>query len=190
MTTRTSSLKRRRLASALPGAQFSEHHHRIVDAPVDACWDALHSVRWSDLTFTRPLFGVRAFGRTKGTPLDLDRRLVEPPSPGAPIHQDPPHYSTSATVGKPWTPTGVHVDVHDLDEVAAYAEPGWLKYGMDWTFTDLGDGRTLVETATLCEATDRGARTRFRAYWTIIRPFSGLIRIDILAALARRAEHR
>jgi hypothetical protein len=49
----------------------------------------------------------------------------------------------------------------------------------------LPGGRTFVETATLCEATDAVARRRFAVYWKGIRVFSGLIRRDILAALDR-----
>ena len=37
-------------------------------------------------------------------------------------------------------------------------------------------------------ATDPGTRARFRVYWTIIRAGSGLIRRDMLRAVARRAE--
>jgi hypothetical protein len=46
-------------------------------------------------------------------------------------------------------------------------------------------GRTLVETTTLCEATDDVARRRFAAYWLVVRPFSGLVRRDLLHVLAR-----
>jgi hypothetical protein len=56
---------------------------------------------------------------------------------------------------------------------------------MEWVLTALPGDRTLVETATICEATDARAQRRFSVYWTVIRPFSGLIRRDIM----RRLEH-
>lgn len=190
MTTRTQTLKPSTLAAALPAATFREEHHRIVDAPVQSCWDVLHDLRWSELTITRPLYAVRTLGRAEGSPLDPARRIVEAPSPGAPVHEEPPTYSTSGMIGRPWRNAARGPAVDGLAALAGFAESGWLKYGMDWSLTDLGDGRTLVETRTLCEATDASARRAFPAYWALIRPFSGLIRVDVLAALARRAEGR
>lgn len=145
-------------------------------------------MRWADLTITRPLFAVRTLGRAQGTALDGDRRVIDAPSPGAPVHEQPPRYATSAMIGRPWSGTARGPAVTDLDQFAAYAEPGWLKYGMDFTLTDLGAGRTLIETTTRCQATDAEAHRAFWAYWTLIRPFSGLIRLDLLRAIAHRAE--
>ncbi|GAB3701143.1 hypothetical protein [Mariniluteicoccus flavus] len=190
MTTRTHALETARLTAALPGATFREAHHRIVDASADACWRALHELRWRDLSVTLPLFWVRTGGRTQGTALDLGRRLVDQPGPGFPVYEEPPTYSTSAMIGRPWSGAVRGPEVTGLDQFAACAEPGWLKYGMDWTLTELGDGRTLVETSTLCQATDARSRLVFGAYWAVIRPFSGIVRADILTALARRAEGR
>lgn len=187
MPTRTAPLKHPSLTAALPHAPFTEAHHRIVDAPATAVWDALHTLRWGDLTLTRPLFGIRTLGR-KNTALDLTRRLMDPPGPGAPVHEEQPRYSTSAMIGRPWAGRVRGPEVTDLDQFAAYADPGWLKYGMDWTLTDLAGGRTLIETTTRCQPTDAAAHRAFRAYWAVIRPFSGLIRLDILRAIARRVE--
>jgi len=78
--------------------------------------------------------------------------------------------------------------VTSLEQLRAFDDGGWLKYGMEWVLSPVAGERTLVETVTLCEATDPAARRRFGAYWGLIRPFSGLVRRDILAALARRAE--
>ena len=72
-----------------------------------------------------------------------------------------------------------------LDDLRDFDEPGWLKFGMEWTLSPLAGGRTLVETVTLCEATDERSRRRFSAYWALIRPFSGLIRRELLGVVAR-----
>lgn len=49
-------------------------------------------------------------------------------------------------------------------------------------------GGTILSTETRAIANDAAARRRFALYWALIRPASGLIRHDILRAIARRAE--
>lgn len=68
-----------------------------------------------------------------------------------------------------------------------FDEPGWAKVLMYFTFEPEGDG-TRVSTGTMVAATDAAARRKFAAYWLLIRPFSGLIRRGMLAAIASRAE--
>jgi hypothetical protein len=193
MVSRTELLRRGTpLARALPGARFTEGHSRIVAAPPQQVWRVLHELRWSDLRITVPLMAVRAAAagpggvRRAADPGTLNRRLVDPPSPAAPVFEDPPRVSASGMIGRPWQrrpepgPT-----VTDLDQLRAFDEPGWLKFGMEWVLSPLPGERTLVETATLCEPTDAAAARRFAGYWVVIRGFSGLIRRDILAAVAR-----
>jgi hypothetical protein len=55
----------------------------------------------------------------------------------------------------------------------------------------LAGGRTRISTQTRIRALGGGARRRFRLYWLIIRPFSGLLRREMLkgiAALARELQ--
>lgn len=181
MTSRIDLLKRGTpLAAALPGAQFAEDHARVLDATPEQVWDALHAVRWRDLTFTRPLVWVRL-----GPSLEREAARMVDVGPGAPIHEDPPHTMSSGFVARPWKPVPeMGPPMRDLDALRAFSEPGWLKVGMEWVLSPVAGGRTLVETTTLCEATDDVARRRFAAYWLVVRPFSGLIRRDLLRVLA------
>lgn len=170
---------------ALPNAEFGSVYGRAIDAPVERVWEVLFDLRWSDLTLSKGLVRARYPWRR---PVALSGRLVEPPSPGAPIHSDAPRCSTSGFVSRPWQANpGRGPAMSGLEELRAFREPGWLKLGMDMQLTELPGRRTYLQTVTLCEPTDETARNRFRAYWTVIKPFSGLIRLDVLAATARRA---
>lgn len=163
-------------------------HSRVIDAAPERVWAALHELRWGDLRAAISLMAIRGIGSVKG----LDRRLVEPPSPAAPLFEAAPSLSVSGMIGRPWQPKpAIGPELSSLAQLRAFDEPGWLKYGMEWVLVPLPGERTFVETATICEATDTTARRRFAAYWTVIRAFSGAIRWDILAALARpRILHR
>lgn len=184
MSSRSTSLKQLTpLEAALPGAQFGERHARVVDADAERVWAALHTVRWRDLTVTAPLVVLRLGpGGSR-----RDARMVDH-GPGAPVASRPPNTMTSAVVARPWKPVPQMGPVMaDLAALRAFDEAGWLKFGMEWTLSPVAGGRTLVETTTLCEATDEVARRRFARYWAVIRPFSGLIRRDLLGVVDRLA---
>ncbi|WP_282856702.1 hypothetical protein [Pseudoclavibacter helvolus] len=170
------------LHQVLAGFQFSEHHSGIVEAPPAVVWDALKRMHWTDLSATRPLLGIRRLA-----PGVLGDRLVETftERAGAVLSEDPPDRLLLVMVGKPWSLVPQHAPVDSLDQVQSFTEPGWLKYGMEWALHPVEGNRTLVETRTLCESTDRSARRAFGAYWRVIRPFSGLLRWDMISTLRR-----
>ena len=87
-------------------------------------------------------------------------------------------------VGKPWSPKG---GTRRVEDFVGFAEPGWAKMAMDLRAVPEGDGSRL-ETETRVYLTDAVARRRFRAYWLVVRPFSGLVRRSWLKAAKRRGE--
>ena len=181
------------LAEALPRSRFREQHTLVVDAPAEKVWVALSTVQWSDLRLTAPLMLVRGLGRTRGA---FGRRLLDQ-GPVRLLHADPPRYAAAAAIGRPWQLRPERgPEAGSLADILAFDEPGWLKYGMDFTMTAArterarGATATQITTTTLCEPTDEAARRRFAPYWRAIRPFSGLIRRDMLSAIARETRGR
>jgi hypothetical protein len=79
------------------------------------------------------------------------------------------------------------VSVPDAEAFRGYAEPGRAKGAMSIRVDPMNDGRTLLSTETRVWCTDRRARLLFGFYWTLIRIPSGIIRDDMLGAIARRA---
>lgn len=59
-----------------------------------------------------------------------------------------------------------------------------------WNFAvqETSTGQTLLSTETRVVCGDPASRAKFRAYWVIVRPFSGLIRLLMLRAVRRAAE--
>jgi hypothetical protein len=89
-------------------------------------------------------------------------------------------------VGRFWTPSGGRAALTPQD-FKSFARPGYAK--AVWTFVVEPDGseasRLATETRVAC--TDTTSRLRFRLYWLVVRPFSGVIRAAMLAAVAREA---
>jgi hypothetical protein len=89
--------------------------------------------------------------------------------------------------GRFWRPTG-GLRVVRPEEFAAFADPGYAKAGFNFRVEPGPDGGSVLTTETRVLGTDAGARRRFRAYWTLVRPGSGLIRRHWLRAIRNRAE--
>ena len=170
------------LAEALPRSPFAERHALDVDASPEQVWAVLTDLRWNQLPVTDSLMLLRCLGQQR---LAGEQRVLEQ-GPVTLMCLDPFRYAASAAIGRPWqlrpTPGPQPVDLQDLRD---FDKPGWLKYGMDFTLEALPTGKTRIVTTTLCEPTDDDAGRRFRAYWVLIRPFSGLIRRDMLRAIDR-----
>ena len=56
-------------------------------------------------------------------------------------------------------------------------------------FLDQSGGDTLLSTETRILCGDPDSRRKFRIYWTVVRPFSGLIRFLMLRRIKRDCEH-
>ena len=76
----------------------------------------------------------------------------------------------------------------DLAGFAALEADGAAKAVWNFTTESLAPGRTRVTTITRIATPDPATKRSFGRYWRVIRPFSGLIRIEMLRALKRRAE--
>ncbi|OLC35432.1 MAG: hypothetical protein AUH81_10350 [Candidatus Rokubacteria bacterium 13_1_40CM_4_69_5] len=68
------------------------------------------------------------------------------------------------------------------------APPGTAKAAWNFAVGRRSDGATELRTETRVLCADVATRRRFRAYWTLIGPFSGLIRREMLAAVRSAAE--
>ena len=178
------------LDRALPEWDFVERHERVVHAPAPAVWQALGEIRVRDLPLTRLLMQVRALSRGPlGSP---DRRALAALPPGE-VDRDEGRELLLGLV----LPTSLWTDVRSLDalravSVAELVRPlpdGWVRVGMDFRVS-AAYGHTRLSTETRVLATGPRARRRFRAYWLAIRGGSGLIRRELLHAVARRAERQ
>jgi len=90
-------------------------------------------------------------------------------------------------IGQFWRPNG-NLQKFTLEEFEHFKERGFCK-GL-WTFrlVKKGEGATLLETETRVFCTDKKSLSKFSRYWLFIKPFSGLIRNEILRGIKNKAE--
>jgi hypothetical protein len=179
------------LDELMPAPHFRERHERRVAAPPAMVWPALQELRLGDLALSRALMGIRLLPariarREKPLRMVSGRLLEEGPVPV--LAQEPEHAVLAGGVLQPWKITGgEEPPALDAAALQAFTAPGWVKVGFDLVLVPDGAG-TRLTTETRVTATDARTRARFGLYWLVIRCGSGLIRRDMLRAVARRAE--
>jgi hypothetical protein len=91
------------------------------------------------------------------------------------------------TVGRFWRARG-ELCATSPDRFRAPAPSGTAKAAWNFQVGMREDGAAELRTETRVLCADAATRRRFRAYWMLIKPFSGLIRQEMLAAVRSAAE--
>jgi len=176
----------------LPEYDFREYHQRVVQASPDEVYCAIPGLdmRRSWLTISllrlrelpgrlaRRDFRSTGFGHTLEDLLALGFII---------LHEEPPRELVFGLVGRFW---GLNPSIDKIapDEFGSFDRPGHAKVAANFLVRPQGHGRCLVSTETRILALDAAARRRFRFYWGLIRPFSGLIRREWLRIIQQQAE--
>jgi hypothetical protein len=188
------------LEQLLPDHDFGERHRRVIAAPPERVVDAIRSFSAADMPIARLMMSVRGLSRSAGS---TDRpfldgmsdlgfaEIAEPKAPrGSPAGpgEEPAKQLVFGGIGQPWRARGGRsIRVEGADSFTGFDHPGFVKMAMDFRLYD-GAGGTRLETNTWVQATDSHSRRRFRLYWFAIRPGSGIIRRNMLSAIAHLAE--
>jgi hypothetical protein len=171
----------------IPSWHYGNHHEVVVAAPAERVAETLESLRLDrDSSWL-----VRLFFRARGlsVPNGPTTRSALTASGFSVLGERPGREIVFGIAGKFWAPREMANLVHvpDAPAFVEFAQPGQAKGAMNFRIEPLDDGRTLLGTETRVWCTDRRARILFGIYWTLIRIPSGIIRADMLRAIARRA---
>lgn len=165
----------------MPEFHSREVHSIRVARPPAQLFPIVRHLDFSSSWITRTLFALRGLS-TKAMNLDA---MVSAPGPFRIIAESDDELVV-AGIGRPG---GDLVTFETEDEFEAIQEPGLIK--ICWNFSLHQDnenaGSTIVRTETRIQSTDRKARLIFFFYWLFVRPFSGLIRLEMLRIVRRTA---
>ncbi|NOT73595.1 MAG: hypothetical protein HOP08_01615 [Cyclobacteriaceae bacterium] len=90
-------------------------------------------------------------------------------------------------VGQFWKPQG-NLKKLTPDEFNHFNTDGFLKATWNFKATSENNEITKLETETRVKCLGKKAHRKFSFYWFFIRPFSGLIRMEILKLIKKKAE--
>ena len=175
------------LDELVPQWHFGNKHHVVVAAAPDDVAAALESFRLDrDASpFVRFFFRARGLSIPTG-PSPREALTAEGFSV---LAERPGREIVFGVAGKFWAPREMAhlMRVPDAETFKRFAEPGQAKGAIGFRIEPRAHGGAILETETRVWCTDRRARLLFAAYWTLISIPSGIIRRDMLRAIARRA---
>ncbi|MGD9589236.1 MAG: hypothetical protein AB7Q37_00770 [Pyrinomonadaceae bacterium] len=162
---------------------FSERHLLMVAGQPDEIYRTAHEVDFSESLIIRSLLRLRGMPTENFSLKAIERSIFKK------LDEEPGHELVLGLVGRFWT---IYGDLQKIGSGADFCEfdkPGYAK--AVWNFTVAQKGtRSCLTTETRIKCLDDASRRNFGRYWTLIRPFSGLIRIEMLRAIKRRVESR
>ena len=174
----------------MPRYDVVERHQVAVNAPAAVTLQVARDIDLFNLPAVRAIFKGREF--LLGSAV-ADR----PPSRGmlaavqdlgwVMLAEDTDREVVVGAVTRPWEPNPVFRPVPP-EQFRAFAEPGYVK--IVWTLRADPTSRStsIFRTETRAVATDASARSRFRAYWSLLSPGIYLIRWLSLGPLKAQAE--
>jgi hypothetical protein len=181
------------LDEILPVYRFRERHTRTIGAPPEVVWSALLAITGQDLPLSRLLMGIRGLparisGRREGFDRASRRPVIDLFLSGGfrKLRVDPPNVLVAGAAMQPWRLVpGEVADVLDLAGFREFKQPGFVLAVISFELERIDQG-TRLSTETRVQPTDSGAGRAFLPYWLVIRAGSGLIRREMLRAVARR----
>jgi hypothetical protein len=182
----------------LPEFDVVERHGLVIRATPARVWDALRAADFGRSPLLATLLALRALPSLLTAPRRTLRRLRERRagrltldtlfSRGFVLLEERPHREMLIGLeGRFWTATADlrPTDARRFREALA---SGLARVAWDFRAEPLPDGRVRLTTETRVRCADAATRRRFRAYWLLVRPGSGLIRGTMLRAIRRAAE--
>jgi hypothetical protein len=165
----------------LPHWQYAEKHSIRITAPVENIFRLVDQLDISESRVIQLLYWLRGMssrmlnkeGMRSGRFIELERVTNEEIIIGV--------------IGQFWKPNG-NLQVFIPADFQDFNKTGFLKAVWNFKITPQSSTVSLLETETRVQALDEIARKKFSRYWFVIRPFSGLIRLEILKAIKKKAE--
>jgi hypothetical protein len=178
----------------MPIYDVSEYHEIRIRAPIDRVYDALRTTDLGTSFVVRLLLRLRAlpdlFSRQRRrheSRIDFGSLLK---NGFVLLGENPPNEIALGLVGRFWTAAGGTCRLSSPAEFSDFEQGGYAKAVWNFSLVEEGADETRLATETRVLCLDEGSRWLFRLYWSVIAPFSGLIRREVLRAIRKASEVR
>jgi hypothetical protein len=176
----------------LPAYDANEYHELEIGAPLERVYQAALNLNLSGSKMVRLLLALRGMtvllrrnAKSAADPcFNLDGLLQ---SGFVLLAKEPQKEFLLGLVGKFWKPGGNILKI-DAEDFQAFDKKGFAKAVWNFAIDEKAPDKTRLSTETRVLCLGSSSRWRFRVYWLFIRPFSGLIRMEMLRAIGREAE--
>jgi hypothetical protein len=103
------------------------------------------------------------------------------------LAEEPGREIVLGITGRFWRPVG-NILPFNQEHFQGSVPPGLARAVWNFLVQEVSPERTLLSTETRIVCGDTASRRKFRVYWALIKPFSGLIRRSMLRAVRRACE--
>jgi len=167
----------------LPEYDFHERHETLVPAQGEVTRRAVEEWKPQDSLLWRLLLRLRGLGPPQGSL----RQWAE--ANGFLLLAESADEVVYGQLGRFWAmdERRALVSPATAEEFRQFADPRYAAAVMNVRIEPLASGSTRVRTETRVRALGPQARQRFRLYWLLVRPFSGLLRRAMLSGIKARA---
>ena len=167
----------------LPVYDFSERHETRIRASASKVYAAVSSTDFNESWIIWGLLSLRGLG-FGSSPAKLTLRDAF--DNFATLSEKPGEEILLGLAGKFWTPFG-NLQKVDAGNFKEFNKAGFAKAVWNFSVSE-SNGETLLKTETRIQCLDEESRQSFALYWTVIKPFSGLIREEMLRLIKEKAE--
>lgn len=164
----------------LPEYDFYEVHDLEIEADTERVYQAIDKVDFCDSWIVRLLFLIRGLP-TSGMTMDGLKKMKF-----ARLGETANSEVVLGLVGQFWNLAG-NLKTIDRDSFRSFDEQGFAKTAFNFSLRPLNGG-TRLATETRIKCLGDESRISFGRYWTLVRPFSGLIRLEMLKTIKHKAE--
>ena len=175
-----------------PQFQIRDRHEIRIAAPADRVYAAIRAVTANEIALFQTLTAIRRFGQPGPASIlnaPEHQPILEVAMNGGFVllsEAAPREVVVGALV---IAPSGPRAEGKlTADTYRSLSRPGFAKATMNFRVEPDGTTGSRVVTETRVFATDRATLRRFTAYWRVIYPGSGLMRLTWLRAIKARAE--
>ncbi|HXC53538.1 MAG TPA: hypothetical protein VN634_21810 [Candidatus Limnocylindrales bacterium] len=174
----------------MPRYDAIETHRREIAAPKAVAYAALWNADLGASPVIRFLSALRSLpamllSERRVRPRRLDLNAMVGAGFGK-LAEDAPDEVVLGVTGRFWRPVGNLLPFREAD-FRGPVMPGTARAVWNFALQELSPGRTVLTTETRVLCGDPASRRKFLAYWLLIRPFSGWIRVVMLEAIDREA---
>ena len=168
---------------ALPTYDEREYHQIEIKGNPTRVYESVRALDFSDSFLIRTLFRLRGLPATLKSVDDLlEAGFIL-------VDELPGQEFVLGLIGKFWAPSGKLEKANSL-QYREFNHKGYAKVAWNFAVSKTSHGLVQVSTETRIMCMDERSRKRFRLYWRLVGPFSGLVRKEMLRCLKESAELR
>ncbi len=180
---RTQHLEAMLIDQILPRYDQREYHQIQIRGNPTEVYETVRTLDFSDSVLIRTLFRLRGLPAALKSVDDLLRAgfvLVD---------EQPGQEFVLGLIGKFWALTA-KLERVNASRYREFNQEGYAKVAWNFAVSKTSHGLVKVSTETRIMCMDDSSRKRFRLYWRLVGPFSGLTRREMLYCARRKADSK